>query len=84
MMGPAATRQGDPAQRGLLHFVGVGLSAGLLALMVALAAAVIVIPALFGGVPLTVLTGSMEPFFRLGRSLWSSRLRCGTLTSATY
>jgi signal peptidase I len=61
MMRPAPARKGDPAQRGLLHFVGVGLSAGLLALMVALAAAVIVIPALFGGVPLTVLTGSMEP-----------------------
>ena len=50
-----------PRQPGLMHYVGVGLSAGLLALMVALAAAVIVIPALVGGVPLTVLTGSMEP-----------------------
>ena len=61
MMSSAAARKGDPGQRGLVHFVGMGLSAGLLALMVALAAAVIVIPALFGGVPLTVLTGSMEP-----------------------
>jgi signal peptidase len=60
-MQSAAARQGDPDQHGLLHFVGVGLSAGLLALMIALAAAVIVIPALVGGVPLTVLTGSMEP-----------------------
>lgn len=61
MMQSAPARQGDPAQRGLMHYVGVGLSAGLLALMVALAAAVIVIPALAGGVPLTVLTSSMEP-----------------------
>jgi signal peptidase len=61
MMPSAAVRHDDSAQRGLLHFVGVGLSAGLFALMIALAAAVIVIPALFGGVPLTVLTGSMEP-----------------------
>jgi signal peptidase I len=61
MMQPTPARQGDPAQRGLMHYIGLGLSAGLLLLMVALAAAVIVIPALAGGVPLTVLTSSMEP-----------------------
>ncbi|HTM84796.1 MAG TPA: signal peptidase I [Mycobacterium sp.] len=61
MMQSAVVHEGDSAQPGLLHFVGVGLSVGLLGLMIALAAAVIVIPALVGGVPLTVLTGSMEP-----------------------
>lgn len=54
-------KRGNAAQRGVWHYIGLGLSVGLLALVVALAAAVIVIPAVSGGVPLTVLTSSMEP-----------------------
>jgi signal peptidase I len=61
MMQSTPAVKADRAQRGIMHYIGVGLGAGLLALMVALAAAVIVIPALSGSVPLTVLTSSMEP-----------------------
>ncbi|MET1044221.1 MAG: signal peptidase I [Microbacteriaceae bacterium] len=54
---PSAERK----PRGILHYLGVGLSGGLFALMLALAAVVIVVPAMTGSVPLTVLTSSMEP-----------------------
>ncbi|GAA4166212.1 hypothetical protein GCM10022286_30530 [Gryllotalpicola daejeonensis] len=45
----------------LLRAIGTGLSAGLLALIICLALAVIVVPRLTGSTTLTVLTGSMEP-----------------------
>ncbi|WBU39144.1 signal peptidase I [Homoserinibacter sp. YIM 151385] len=53
----------DPAkrERGILSYLGISLSAALLLLVVALAAIVIVIPKVAGGMPLTVLTNSMEP-----------------------
>jgi signal peptidase I len=51
----------QPTERGFWHYLGLGLSAGLLALVAGLAALVIVIPAVMHGVPLTVLTRSMEP-----------------------
>lgn len=55
-------RQGTEGKpRGILYYLGLGLSGGLFALMLALAAVVIVVPAATGSVPLTVLTGSMEP-----------------------
>lgn len=46
---------------GLLHALGLGLSAGLLLLVVALAVLLVVLPKATGSTPLTVLTGSMEP-----------------------
>ncbi|WP_167041688.1 signal peptidase I [Salinibacterium sp. ZJ454] len=46
---------------GILYYLGLGLSGGLFMLVLALAAAVIVVPAATGSVPLTVLTSSMEP-----------------------
>lgn len=52
---------GRRARRGALHYLGLGLSGGLLALVAALAAAAVIIPFLTGSVALTVLTGSMEP-----------------------
>lgn len=52
---------GRRARRGALHFVGLGLSAGLLVLVLGLAALLIVVPRITGAVPLTVLTSSMEP-----------------------
>ncbi|MEO7005592.1 MAG: signal peptidase I [Terrimesophilobacter sp.] len=55
------SRNSETTEHGIWHYIGVGLSAGLLALVAGLAALVIVIPALIGGVPLTVLTSSMEP-----------------------
>lgn len=52
--------------RGLLHYLGVGLSAGLLALVVLLGVLVIVVPAATGSTPMTVLTSSMEPTYPPG------------------
>lgn len=52
--------------RGLLHYLAVGLSAGLLALVALLGALVIVVPAVAGATPLTVLTGSMIPTYPPG------------------
>jgi signal peptidase len=49
------------AGKGLLHYLGVALSAAFLVLVLALAVLTIVAPALVGGRPLTVLTQSMEP-----------------------
>lgn len=54
-------RERAPREHGLLHALGVGLSAGLLLLVAALAVVLIVLPKATGSTPLTVLTGSMEP-----------------------
>ncbi len=48
-------------ERGLWHYIGVGLSAGLLAVVLLLALVVIVVPKVAGATPLTILTTSMEP-----------------------
>lgn len=48
-------------EQGLLHYLAVSLSACLLALTLALAVAVIGLPAAVGGSAMTVLTQSMEP-----------------------
>lgn len=55
-----------PAQRGLLYYLGLGLSAGVLAVLVLVGALVIVIPALSGSTPMTILTSSMEPTYPPG------------------
>jgi len=56
----AGTRpRGAVAQ--LLRAVGVGLSVGILLLVVALAGVLLVVPKATGSVPLTILTQSMEP-----------------------
>jgi signal peptidase len=47
--------------KGLWHYIGVALSGALLLLVVALAVMLIVVPKVAGGIPLTVLTSSMEP-----------------------
>lgn len=47
--------------RGVLYYLGLGLSGGLLALVVLLGVMAIVVPAVGGATPMTVLTGSMEP-----------------------
>ena len=48
-------------ERGLLSTIGVGLSLGLLAFVLLLAGLVIVVPAVSGSTPYTILTSSMEP-----------------------
>jgi signal peptidase len=45
----------------LLEYLGIGVSAGLLCLIILLAVAVIVIPRIAGASPVTILTSSMEP-----------------------
>lgn len=55
---PAATRT---ARSGVRHWIGQGVSAGILLLVLGLALLVIVLPRLTGAIPLTVLTSSMEP-----------------------
>jgi signal peptidase len=52
--------------RGLFYYIGVGLSAGLLAFVVLLGVLVIVVPAATASTPMTVLTGSMEPTYPPG------------------
>jgi signal peptidase len=49
------------ARKGVLHYVGLGFSIGLLLLVAAVAFAVIAVPKVTGSVPLTILTGSMKP-----------------------
>lgn len=48
-------------EKSLVHYLGVAVSAAVLLLVLALAVVTIVLPALVGGRPLTVLTQSMEP-----------------------
>jgi signal peptidase len=52
--------------RGVLHYIGLGLSMGVLLLVIAAGALLIVIPKLAGAIPLTVLTQSMEPLLPPG------------------
>jgi signal peptidase len=52
--------------RGVLHYLGVGISAGLLALVALIAVMAIVLPAATGSVPMTILTGSMTPTYPPG------------------
>ena len=51
----------EEKSHGVLHYLGMGISGGLFALVVLIGALVIVIPNLAGAMPLTVLTSSMEP-----------------------
>jgi signal peptidase len=54
-------RRAAVSQKGLLHALGLGLSAGLFVLVLGLATVLIVVPKVAGATPLTVLTSSMEP-----------------------
>jgi signal peptidase I len=51
---------------GLLYYIGVGLSAGLLAFVVLVGVLVIVVPAAAGATPMTILTQSMIPTYPPG------------------
>lgn len=57
----SSPQEGLSPRRELLRALGRGLSIGLLLLMLGLATLVIAVPALVGGMPLTILTGSMSP-----------------------
>lgn len=53
-------------EHGVPYYIGVGLSVGLLGLVVLLGALAIVAPAVTGSTPMTVLTRSMEPTYPPG------------------
>ena len=59
-------RRARSKDRGLLYYIGIGLSAGLLAFVVLIGALVIVIPAIAGATPMTILTQSMIPTYPPG------------------
>lgn len=63
---PVRRRSRAAKDKGLLHYVGLALSAALLLLVIGLALLVIVIPKVAGGIPLTVLTSSMIPHYPPG------------------
>ena len=52
--------------KGLFYYLGLGLSAGLLAFLLLVGALVIVIPAISGATPMTILTSSMVPTYPPG------------------
>jgi signal peptidase len=56
-----AGRRTNVRAKSLVHYLGLGLSAGLLAFVALIAALVIVVPAASGSTPYTILTTSMEP-----------------------
>ncbi len=57
---------GQEKTKGLFHYLGIGLSAGLLALVLLVAAMAIVVPAVTNSTPMTILTGSMAPTYPAG------------------
>jgi signal peptidase len=61
-----AGRRSIVRERGLLHYLGLGLSAGLLLFVAFVAALVVVVPAATGSTPYTILTTSMEPSYPPG------------------
>ena len=54
-------RERRSGRGGILHTISVGISAGVFALVLALAAILIVVPWASGATPMTILTSSMEP-----------------------
>ena len=59
-------RRDETPKRGILYYLGLGLSAGVLAFVMLIGALVIVIPAFTGSIPMTILTSSMEPTYPPG------------------
>lgn len=59
-------RRNAKAARGLLYYLGLGVSAGILAFVVLVGVLVIVIPVASGSTPMTVLTQSMVPTYPPG------------------
>jgi signal peptidase len=63
---PVAKRSDGPKEKSVWAWLWYGISAGLLALILGIAAVAIVVPQMTGAVPLTVLSSSMEPTLRPG------------------
>jgi signal peptidase len=60
------TREKKVRQKGVLHYLGLGLSIALMLLVIAMGAILIVIPKMNNAIPLTILTQSMEPLLPPG------------------
>ena len=64
---PAGSPVRKPVKKkGVLHYIGVGLSFGLLSLVLLLAVMVVALPMLTKSTPYTVLTSSMNPSYPAG------------------
>ena len=59
-------RRSARTERGVFHYIGVGLSAGLFGLVLLLAVVVVIVPLVTGSTPMTVLTSSMVPTYPPG------------------
>lgn len=63
---PVASPAATSKERSLWQYLWTGISASILALVLGLGVLVIGLPAAVGGMPLTVLSGSMEPVYTPG------------------
>ncbi|CAN5508613.1 hypothetical protein BH10ACT6_BH10ACT6_00490 [soil metagenome] len=63
---PSRTPAAAQKKKGVLHYIGVGLSFGLLSLVLLLAVMVVALPMLTKSTPYTVLTSSMNPSYPAG------------------
>jgi signal peptidase I len=63
---PAVAAAPPAKKKGVLHYIGVGVSFGLLALVALIAVLVIALPMLTKSTPYTVLTSSMTPSYPAG------------------
>jgi signal peptidase len=61
-----AGRRANVRAKSLAHYIGLGLSIGLLAFVALVATLVLIIPAASGSTPYTILTTSMEPGYPPG------------------
>jgi len=61
-----AAQDAQKKEHGVLYYLGLGLSWGLLAFVVLIAALVILVPAVTRSTPYTILTSSMEPGYPPG------------------
>ncbi len=66
--------------RGFLSYLGWGLSAGLLAFVLLIGALAIVVPAVTGSTPMTILTGSMTPTYPPGTLIIVKPVDTDTIT----
>lgn len=65
--------------RGLVYYLGMGLSAGLLALVVLVGVLAIIVPAATNSTPMTVLTGSMSPAYPPGTLIIVKPMEAGDI-----
>jgi signal peptidase len=61
-----AAASAKPVKKGVLHYIGTGISFGLLALVLMMAVLVIALPMVTKSTPYTVLTSSMTPSYPPG------------------